>query len=127
MSFAPRKLFLIDGLGAVLTATLLAAVLAQFESTFGMPSNMLYFLASIAVVFAVYSLTCYWKTPENWPYFLQGIAVVNLSYCMLTAAIVAWFRNEMTWIGVGYFVGETFVVSTLAGYEMITARRAADR
>jgi len=123
----PEILFFIDGLGAITTATFLAAVLAQFESTFGMPSKVLYFLASIAVLFAIYSLTCYYKTPENWPQFLRGIAVANLSFCMLTVALMAWFRNEITWICVAYFVGEIVVISTLGSYEMITARRAADR
>lgn len=127
MIVARRILFLIDGLGALVTATFLAAILAQFESTFGMPSDVLYVLAAIALVFAVYSLTCYYKSPETWARFLRGIAAANLFYCMLTVALMTWFRKDITWIGVAYFVGEIVIIAGLAIYELIIARRVADR
>jgi hypothetical protein len=42
---------LIDSLGALLSALILGLVLTRWESVFGMPKRVLYFLAAIAAVF----------------------------------------------------------------------------
>jgi hypothetical protein len=127
VSLDHKRLFLIDGIGAVVTASLLAFLLVPYESTFGMPSRVLYVLAAIAAGFAVYSFACYLKQPSNWPPFLRIIAIANLSYCVLTLILLFVYRSQITIIGVAYFAGEILIVSALALYELITARRAADR
>lgn len=43
----PKKLFQIDGLGAILSAILLGIILVRFERFFGIPVSTLYFLASL--------------------------------------------------------------------------------
>lgn len=127
MSVDAKRIFLVDGIGAIITATMLVLILGQFESIFGVPQRVTYFLAAIALIFAIYSLTCYLKHPSNWPSFLGAIAIANLSYCVLTVFLVVAFRNEITMLGIVYFAAEIVVVSSLAVYERITARRAADR
>lgn len=127
MTLSPRHLFLIDGVGAIITAAILAGVLAQFETTFGMPSRVLYVLAGIAGTFAVFSLTCYFKALGKRVRLLGIIAVANLAYCLLTLSLIVAYRNEITLLGVAYFAGEIFVVGSLAMYEIVTVRRAADR
>lgn len=122
-----KRLFLIDGMGAVVTATLLLAVLAQFESTFGMPPPAIYFLAAIAIIFAAYSFACYSKLRENWVPFLRAIAIANFTYCILTLAFVFTFRADVTRFGAAYFLAEIILVSSLAAYEFNYARRAADQ
>lgn len=64
-----NKLFLIDGIGALITALLLSQVLARYESVFGMPASLLYVLAGVAACFAVYSLTCYCGSKKAEPPF----------------------------------------------------------
>jgi hypothetical protein len=49
----PKKLFLIDGLGALLSAILLGVVLVQLEYLFGIPKSTLYFLASLPCLFTI--------------------------------------------------------------------------
>lgn len=127
MTIVHRKLFLIDGVGAVVTATLLALLLAPFEPLFGIPSGVVYVLAVVAVGLAVYSLTCFLIRPSNWPTFLQIIAVANLSYCVLTLILLFVYRFEVTALGVAYFVGEIVIVAGMTIYELITVRQAADR
>ena len=127
MTIDPKRIFLIDGVGAIITATLLAAILAQFEDTFGMPQRAAYFLAAIAVCFAVYSLAIYFIGPENWRPFLMAIAIANLGYCVLTLILMFLFRSEITALGIAYFAAEILVVSALATYELITARQGTDR
>ncbi len=41
----PKKLFLLDGLGAILSAILLGVVLVNQQVLFGIPKPTLYFLA----------------------------------------------------------------------------------
>lgn len=119
----PRRLFLIDGLGALLTASLLAFVLVPLERYFGMPVRVLYPLAAVAGLFALYSLLCYARFPANWQLYLRGIAVANLSYCVLTAVLVVYFWQQLTVLGVLYFVGEMGVVSGLVAVEVGIYRR----
>jgi hypothetical protein len=123
LDFPPRRLFLIDGLGALLTASLLAFLLAPLERYFGMPVWVLYPLAAVAGVFALYSLLCYARFPANWQPYLRGIAVANLSYCVLTAVLVVYFWGQLTVLGVLYFVGEMGVVIGLVAVEVGVYRR----
>lgn len=113
----PRQVFFIDGLGALLTAVMLGIVLAQWEAFFGMPRAKLYILAGVAVIFAVYSLTCYWRLPTNWRPYLRAIAATNLLYCCVTAGLVVYLYKVLTVWGVLYFVGEILIVVSLAIFE----------
>jgi cation transport ATPase len=119
-----NKLFLIDGIGAIITALLLSQVLARYESVFGMPASLLYILAGVAACFAVYSLTCYWRIKEGGAPFLTGIAVANTLYCIATLGIVAYRFDTLTWLGVAYFIGEVLVVMALVSVELGAARKA---
>ena len=60
-----KKLFLVDGVGALLSAILLW-VLAQFENMLGLPSKVLYVLSVMPCFFAIYSIFCFVKKIENW-------------------------------------------------------------
>ncbi len=73
-STKPRLLFLIDGLGALVSTVVLVAV-ASFEELFGMPKNILYQLIPIPIVLTAYSLGCYLISPRNWKLYLNMIAV----------------------------------------------------
>lgn len=118
MILQPKTLFLIDGLGALLSAFLLGVVLTSFEEFFGMPRIVLYSLSFLAVLFAVYSSLCYLKTPENWPTYLKTIAILNLLYCFVTIGLVFHFFEQLTMFGIIYFVCEIFVILTLASIEL---------
>ncbi len=118
VSIQPRTLFLIDGLGAMLTASLLVGLLGNFEGFFGVPRQQLYVLAAIAGIFALYSLTCYVVSPANWKLFLKMIAFANLAYCVFTLVIVFFFSENATAWGMAYFVGEAMVVGGLVFWEL---------
>ncbi|MEM6771982.1 MAG: hypothetical protein AAF597_15495 [Bacteroidota bacterium] len=117
LTMLPRNLFLLDATGALLSALLLGVVLPLLHEAIGIPLNTLYWLAALALVFAVYSFTCYYRAPENWRPYLRFIACVNLLYCCLTAGLV-FLHEENTVFGVLYFVGEIIVVVILALFEL---------
>ena len=117
----PRQLFLIDALGATLSALLLGGVLVYFRELIGLPQRTLYLLAGLAALFAVYSFICFWWAPVNWRPLLRLIAMVNLLYCCLTAVLVFLHQN-VTALGIAYFVAEIIIVVSLALYEWRTAQ-----
>ena len=114
----PKRLFLIDGLGAFLTAFMLGVVLANFESSFGMPLKTLYFLTFLAGIFCFYSFCCYFFVSDNWRPFLKVIAVANTLYCCITLGLVFYYYQNLTLLGVVYFFGEIGVVMGLVVVEL---------
>ncbi|MGB0982883.1 MAG: hypothetical protein ACPG19_02515 [Saprospiraceae bacterium] len=117
MKTTPQRLFLIDGLGALLSAFLLGIVLVALKEMIGMPKNELYILSFLAVGFATYSLFFSWKTPSNWQIYLKIISIINLIYCCLTLGLVFYHQDTITVLGVVYFLVEILIVGSLAIFE----------
>ncbi len=117
-----KKIFLIDSVGAIVTALMLSQVLAQFEHIFGMPQSTLFTLAGIASGFALYSITCYWLVKKHWRRYLIGIAVANIAYCILTLGLIIKLSDTITYLGIAYFGGEIILVVALAIFEFQFAR-----
>jgi hypothetical protein len=122
-TLAPKQLFLIDSLGGMLSAFLLGVVLARFETTFGMPPEVLYILSGLAGVYAVYSYLCYWRIKQNWIPYMQAISVANFLYCCLTVGLVIYHRYELTKLGFIYFLLEVVVIIILIIAELKTVSR----
>ena len=116
-----KKLFLIDGLGALVTAFLLSQVLARFESVFGMPREILWVLAGMAGCFAVYSFLCHLFIEENGKPYLKGIAVANTVYCITTLGLVIYLNESLTYLGLAYFIGEIIILLILVRLEFSVA------
>lgn len=114
---SPKKLFLLDSLGALLTALLLAFVLSNMETLFGMPKHILYLLAGIAFVFCLYSFSCFLTVDESWPIFLKVIAVANFLYCLLTLILLLYLQAELRFLDNVYFLSEASIVLALAIFE----------
>ena len=118
----PRQLFLIDGLGAIVTAFLTGIVLVYFESFFGMPKSILIPLALVACGFSVYSLTCYFTNIRNWQFLLRIIAVANLLYCGVTMGFVVYYFELLTSFGLLYFLSELLIIVVLVMIEWKVAK-----
>ena len=113
-----KSLFLIDGLGALVSAISLGVVLVQLESWVGMPPPVLYPLAGIAGLFALYSLSCFFFLKGNRSPFLKGIAIANLLYCGLTLGAMIFHAEHLRPLGWTYFAGELVIVVGLAVLEL---------
>lgn len=118
MTLNTKTLFIIDGLGALLSAFLLGVVLVQLKHLFGMPKETLYFLAFLPCLFALYDLICYLKVQENDLFFLKGIALANLSYCCLSLVLVIQHYPQLTNLGFAYFILELIIVLILASIQL---------
>lgn len=113
-----NRLFLIDGLGASVSAFFLGVVLIRFENTFGMPRSVLYFLALLPCIFAIYSFGCYFFVKGNHRSYLRGVAVANLLYCVLTIGLVIFHFESLTLLGLLYFFIELIVIVLLVSVEL---------
>ena len=122
---SPRTLFLVDGVGALVTALLVGVVLPTLGEHIGTPRPVLWALALTAAVFAAYSLTCAATRPKRWPGYLRGIALANAGYCLVTAALLIRFTAALHVLDWLYFVGEIVVVWALVTLELRVVRAAA--
>lgn len=122
----PRMLFLIDGLGALLSAFLLGVILTRFENTFGMPRNVLYFLSFLPSVFAAYDFICYFRISGNIGFYLKIIAFANLTYCTISICLVFHHYQKLTILGLIYFLVEIAIIIFLASIELKTISKLAE-
>ncbi|OOG77662.1 hypothetical protein [Algoriphagus sp. A40] len=118
----PRKLFLIDCLGALLTAILLFVVLRAYHEFFGVAVETLSLLAGIAAVFCIYSASCFLFLKANWVPFIKAISFANLLYCMVTLGLVFLPGSKITLAGKIYFLTEILVVCGLVYVELAVAK-----
>lgn len=124
LSTNPKRLFLLDGIGALISAFFLGGVLVQLESLIGMPVQVLYVLAGMALIFAGYSLSCYANTPLKWTSYLKVITVTNSLYCCLTLGLVIYHFERLTLLGLTYFILEMIVIILLVRIETLILLRS---
>jgi len=120
---SPKNLFLLDGIGALVSAFLLGVVLVKFQNIIGMPVNVLYFLAALPCCFVLYDLYCYFQFNENWRSFMKGIAFANLMYCVISITSLFLHSHLLTTLGIAYFVGELIILFFLVCIEYGAAIR----
>ncbi|MEZ4830331.1 MAG: hypothetical protein R3C61_29200 [Bacteroidia bacterium] len=113
----PEILFIVDGVGAMMSAFLLGVVLVRWEQVFGIPVATLYLLASLPVLFAVYDFYCYRTQKERPAVFLRAIAIANLLYCVLSLGLAIYHSQTITLWGWAYILSEILIVLILAKVE----------
>ena len=114
----PRALFLLDGLGAGLTTFSLFFVLRHYYDYFGMPANILTYLSVIGLVYCAYSMFCYFLLKDYWTRYLRIIAISNFLYCILTMTLLHSYYNDLTRIGLTYFLAEILIIVLLVYIEL---------
>ena len=114
----PQKLFLVDGLGALLSAFLLGVVLVRLENIFGIPPLALYILAIPPIIFAIYDFYYYRKPKHQLGRFLKGIAIMNILYCFLSISLAFYHHSLITGLGWGYIIVEVVIVCLLVLLEL---------
>jgi hypothetical protein len=113
-----RKLFFIDATGAVVSAIALGMILPAFQSYIGLPVGTLYQLAVPAVLFALYSGSCFLRNLQHPGPWLAGIGLLNLGYVFYTGYFLFQNQSQVQPLGWAYFIGELLIVITLATVEL---------
>lgn len=119
-----RSLFAIDSVGAFVSTISLGFILPYFNSYIGMPVNILYLLAFFAFCFLCHSFYHFYYFRENFGPKLRLVALINIAYCLLTLALLFYFKSEVSMLGKSYFIVEIILVVSLSIQELIVARNA---
>jgi hypothetical protein len=123
----PKMLFLLDSLGALLTAVLLLVILQNFSPSIGMPKTALTLLLSAAVCLFFYSAACFLLLKEKWGVFIRIISAANALYCLMTLLLLIVHYKQITYLGLAYFLGETAIILGLVCIELKTAAKNLNR
>lgn len=117
----PRILFLVDGIGALLTAFFTVVIWINFDQYVGMPKTALSILSTMAVFLCIYSTICFCLLKENWNSFIRIICIANLLYCFLTIGLIIVNLTTLTIFGLSYFLAEITIVIVLVYIEFHVA------
>lgn len=117
----PKKLFLVDAIGAFISGILLFTI-SKSNLNLGLADSSLEFLILIAFCLFVYSLTCFLYVRKNIGLFIRTMAFTNFLYCALTIGILLSNSNLLTRIGWTYFSVELIIIGLLIVFELRIAR-----
>lgn len=119
----PKRLFIVDGIGAIVSAIMLGIVLVRLESYIGIPSTTLYILAIIPIFFLFYDFISYRSEDAYIGRRLQGIAIMNLLYCFLSIGFTYYHRESITSLGLVYVVIEILIILYIVVLELKAAAK----
>ncbi|MFM8741568.1 MAG: hypothetical protein ACKOC0_15405 [Cytophagales bacterium] len=114
----PKFLFLIDGLGALLTTSLLFFALRANHHLIGIPQHIIGYLASIAFLYFIFSSCCFSLVKLRKRKFLTVIGAANFLYCILTLSLMILYRDTITFLGIAYFSIEILIIAALSIVEL---------
>lgn len=119
----PRKVFLLDAIGALASLFSFLCVLYPLESYFGVPTPTIFLLSVIAVVLFSYSFSCFKLIKQNWKPYLKIIILLNSLYILFSIGLIFYHFNELTFLGISYFVIEITVILIVLYIEIITLQK----
>ena len=119
----PKRIFLIDGIGAICSAFFLGVVLVRLENLFGIPQHTLYLLASLPCLFTLYDLICFFRVKIKYALFIKGIALANILYCLLSVGFAIYHREVITQYGWIYISIEILLICVLVYFELLVVKR----
>jgi len=113
----PKIIFLVDSIGAFISAIFLGVILVYLEEYIGIPPKILYSLAFLACSYAIFSMYSYKANLKNWKMNMKVISIANLTHCILTCILLYTFKEKLSVWGFGYFIIEILIVIPLAIFE----------
>ncbi len=117
----PKTVFLIDGIGALVSSLSLGILLVQFHEYVGMPIPVLYLLAGIAGTLMCFSLFCHFSSLSKSVKLLRFIGLLNLGYSALTLSLLILYFHHLESLGTAYFISEVLVIWGLVALEFRTS------
>lgn len=112
-----KNIFLLDGIGALVSAAGAGVILPIFQDWIGLSARTLNILAMVAAVFAIYSLSCFFLIKNIKPVMLAAIMLANSIYGLATCAIAFFLADILIW-GKIYLMGEALVLVAVVWLEV---------
>jgi len=121
-----RKLFLLDGSGALLTALMLMLVLPKLDLLTGIDPDMITVMVLIAFLLAAMSLTFFFTYNQQSYKVLQVIGISNLLYSGIIVVVLLVHGSSMKPLGMTYFILEGLVVALLGLVDIRKHKKVSD-
>lgn len=123
MNLNKRNIFLIDGIGALVSAMFTGLILPLFSQWIGLPAWALYCLAVFPLTYGIYSLSCFWLVKSISPIMLKAITLANLFYCLVSGLVIFIFPEITIW-GRLLLAGEILIILGVVAIELRVYRNA---
>lgn len=117
----PKRLFQLDGFGALLSMFMLGFVLVEMQWFFGIPKSTLYLLAAIPFFFGLYDAYCFIYVKKTFAPYLKAIAIANTLYCAFPIGAAIHHRQVITKFGWIYIILEIIIIMGLVSLQWQSA------
>ena len=119
-----KNIFLIDGLGALVSVFFLGVVLPALDGVIGMPIHILYLLAVAPALFLGFDMYCFFYVRRANEKCLLAIIGANAIYCLVSTGVLIQHLDSLTGWGLLYFLGEILILIAMIFYEARVFRGA---
>jgi len=113
----PKQLFLVDGIGALISAIMIGVVLVHLRDLIGLNITALYFLASFPILFSILDLYFYFSPDKYSKLGLKLMATLNSFYCILSISTILFHGARITTLGWIYVIVEIVILLLLIKLE----------
>lgn len=121
--FRPALLFLIDGIGALLSASLLLVLHLIFQLTNGLAPATVNSLIWVALVLSAFSLTSGCLLKRDHGRFFRLLAILNGSYLLVVFIVIIYYFSRLKHLLLLFFLLESLVISCLIYLELKVANQ----
>lgn len=119
----PKQLFLLDAIGAFITATFIGIVMRNHNDIFGLPPQEAFVMSAIAYSFFCFSGFCYLFVKDNHYKYIFIIASANSLYILLSFFIFLNHFKDLTPFGIVYLISEMVTIMLLVTLEFSVAKK----
>lgn len=119
----PKQLFLLDAIGAFITATFIGVVMRNNIDIFGLPPQEAVVMTFIAYSFFCFSGICYLFVKNKHYKYIFTIASANSLYVLLSFFIFFNHFNDLTPFGIMYLLSEMATIILLVTLEFSIAKK----
>lgn len=113
----PKRIFLIDSLGALLTTLFLLIIYALLLQNVVPFINYFYTLPLISFLLFIYSINCYFFIKQEWKKFLKVIIIGNTFYGLYSLGFLLVNLRKLDSLIITYFIVELVIIGLLVRFE----------
>jgi hypothetical protein len=108
-----------DASGALLSSFIFSFILIPFQEYLGMPTKSIFILSLIAFGLFFYSYSCYKLVSTGFKWYIKLLIRLNSLYVLFSVASVIYYFNQLTILGISYFLIEITFISALLYLEIL--------
>lgn len=116
--FNNKNIYLLDAIGALISACLLLFIITFFSTQFSIPTSFVHGLIIMSFMMSIHSFLAYTFSKKYWRSYLKYIALINVNYSIVTFACCISLNYDLTLMVPIYFALEATVLILLSYVEI---------